>query len=238
MRSRPSASVCSAYSAVRVSAYFVSLVVALSAAFAHPAAQSPAKKAMIVDDYTRWRSIGGQEISGDGKWVAYVLQLTNVAPTETKPVLHLRNLQSNDEVTVADATGPAFSSDSKWLAYTVDPGGGRGGRGRGGRGGTSTPDAQTAPAPSAQPTAAPGAQQGTRGNQPPSPPQRVALRNLATGAVQSWQDIQSFVFSPAATHLVLKRRPASAAGAGAGRGGDTANGPTQSAAGPAAAAGG
>ena len=34
-------------------------------------AQSPAKKVLTVEDYTRWRSISGQEISGDGKWVAY-----------------------------------------------------------------------------------------------------------------------------------------------------------------------
>jgi hypothetical protein len=91
------------------------LLIALSAAFAHPLAQAPARKAMTVDDYTKWRSISSQEISGDGKWVVYVLQLTNVAPTDTKPVLHLRNLQTNDEITVADATGPAFSTDSKWL---------------------------------------------------------------------------------------------------------------------------
>ncbi|HEX4567768.1 MAG TPA: hypothetical protein VH138_14115 [Vicinamibacterales bacterium] len=152
-------------SAARLSAYCAAVLLALSAAFAHPLAQAPAaKKAMTVEDYTKWRSISGQEISGDGKWVAYSLALTNVAPTETKPVLHLRNLQTNDEITVADATGPAFSSDSKWIAYTVDPSGGRGGRGRGGRGGAPAPEAQTpapaAPAPSAPEPSAQGATQG------------------------------------------------------------------------------
>jgi esterase/lipase len=221
------------------SVYSVALLIALSAAFARPAAQAPAKKAMTVDDYTKWRSISGQEISGDGKWVAYGLQLTNVAPTETKPVLHLRNLQTNDEITVADATNAAFSSDSKWIAYTVDPGGGRGGRGRGrgatpgstgstgspGSPGSGSPGSGAEGAQGAQSAqglpagAATAAQAGARGNQPPAPPQRVELRNLATGAVQSWQDIQSFVFSPAATHLVLRRRPAgAAAGGGGGRG--------------------
>jgi len=71
----------SAHSAARVSA---AVLIALSAAFARPAAQAPAavaKKAMTVEDYTKWRSISGQEISGDGKWVAYGLALTNVAPT-------------------------------------------------------------------------------------------------------------------------------------------------------------
>ena len=108
------------HSAAASAAYAAAVLLALSASFTHPAAQAQAaKKAMTVDDYTKWRSIGGQEISGDGKWVAYVLQLTNVAPTETKPVLHLRNLQSNDEITIPDATGPAFSTDSKWIALTT-----------------------------------------------------------------------------------------------------------------------
>jgi hypothetical protein len=34
---------------------------------AWPAAQAPAKKPLTVDDYTKWRSIAGQAISGDGK---------------------------------------------------------------------------------------------------------------------------------------------------------------------------
>ena len=40
----------------------------------------------------------------------------------------------------------------------------------------------------------------------PAPPRRVELRNLATGAIKSWQDIQSFTFSPNSTHLMLRRR--------------------------------
>jgi hypothetical protein len=46
----------------------------------------------------------------------------------------------------------------------------------------------------------------------------VELRNLATGAVRSWQDIQSFTFSAASSHLILRRRPATPAAGAAGRG--------------------
>ena len=46
----------------------------------------------------------------------------------------------------------------------------------------------------------------------------MELRNLATGAIQSWQDIGTFTFSPTATHLFLRRRAPEPAGA-AGRGG-------------------
>ena len=59
---------------------------------------------------------------------------------ESKPVLHLVNLQTNQDVEVADASGGNFSPDSTWIAYTVDPNaggrGGRGGRAGGGGGGT------------------------------------------------------------------------------------------------------
>ncbi len=100
-------------------------------------AQTATKKVLSVDDYTKWKSIGNQSISGDGKWVAYVLSATNTAPADAKPVLHLVRLDNNQDLEIANATAPAFSPDSKWLAYTVDAsGGGRGGRGgRGGGGG-------------------------------------------------------------------------------------------------------
>ena len=60
-------------------------------------------------------------ISGDGKWVTYVLSLTNTAPTDAKPVLHLLRLDTNQDIEVANASAPAFTADSKWMAYQVDP---------------------------------------------------------------------------------------------------------------------
>jgi len=53
----------------------------------------------------------------------------------------------------------------------------------------------------------------------------VELRNLDTGAVRSWQDIGSFIFSPASTHLVLRRRGTDPAGGRGGRGGGAPGGP-------------
>ena len=61
----------------------VVLLIAI-AIYAVPFAQSAAKKALTVDDYTKWRSIGDQELSGDGKWVTYVLQQTNTIAAEAK----------------------------------------------------------------------------------------------------------------------------------------------------------
>jgi dipeptidyl aminopeptidase/acylaminoacyl peptidase len=196
------------------------LAVAMSAAYLTPQAQTAAKKAMTVEDYAKWREIASPAISGDGRWVAYVLQLTNTIPAEAKPVLHLLNLETNADVTVNDASDPVFSLDSKWIAYQVDPGAAQRARAtRTGPGG----------APSTQPAApvpaeAPGTQQDQgqtgRGTAAAAiPPRRVELRNLETGAVRSWQDIGIFAFAPTSTHLVLRRRGAETAGPTGRRGG-------------------
>ena len=152
----------------------LALVVSLGLVHALPAAQTASqagtKKVLGVDDYTKWRSIGAQEISGDGKWVAYVLQLTNVPTTETKPVLHILNLDTNEDVAVPNATAPVFSADSKWIAYQVDPNPSRGRGARGGAGGQTpggapAPDAPTTPPDPEQPPQTPPAT--PPGTQPP-----------------------------------------------------------------------
>ncbi len=205
------------------------LVLTFISAYAWVGAQAPAKKPLGIEDYTRWRSISGQEISGDGKWVTYGVALTNTAPTETKPVLHLLNLATNQNVEVANGAGGAFSADSRWFAYQVDPTAGRGGRG--GRGGA----AGGAPAPAPTPDATEPAGQAARGAAaPPAQPRRVELRNLETGAIRSWQDIQSFTFAANSSHLILRRRPPTPAG-GRGAAGAEPEAPAAPAAGAAAA---
>jgi len=191
--------------------------IALCSAVALMDAQAPAKKPLTIDDYTKWRGVTGQEISGDGKWVACVLQQMNTIPAEAKPVLHLRNLDTGAEVQVNDATAPDFSPDSTWIAYQVDPGAAE--RARAARRGSGGTQAAGAPA-------SPG-QEGGRGGAGAAPPRRVELRNLGTGAVRSWENIGTVVFSPASTHLVLQRRGAETAGATGGRGGGAPGGAAQ-----------
>jgi dipeptidyl aminopeptidase/acylaminoacyl peptidase len=192
----------------------IALTVALSAA-ALMEAQAPARKALTIDDYTKWRSIGSQGLSGDGKWVAYVLRQMNTIPAESKPVLHLRQLETGTDVTVSDATDPAFSPDSKWIAYQVDPGAAA--RARAARRGSGATGGASGAPPSGQ------GQEGARGAAA-IPPRRVELRNLATGVVRSWENIGTVTFSPASTHLVLQRRGADTPDAPAGRGGGAPGG--------------
>ena len=210
----------------RITVFVLVLVLALVAAAGQQAPQTAVKKAMAVDDYAKWRNISSQSISGDGKWVAYVVQLTNAIPAESKPVLHLLNLETNAEVTVADASDAVFSADSKWIAYQVDPGAAQRARAaRAGSGAAPTSQPGTQPTtPPTQPGVTPAApaqagQAGRGGAAQPIPPRRVELRNLETGAVRSWQDIGLLVFSPASTHLVLRRRGAETGEATGPRGG-------------------
>src|SRR5207244_11858518 len=97
------------------------------------AADPTMKRAMTIEDYARWRTINGAAISGDGKWVAYGVAFTNVPTTASKPVLHILNLDNNQDISIPDGSNPQFSPDSKWVVYQIDPAatGGRGGRGRG-----------------------------------------------------------------------------------------------------------
>ncbi len=208
-------------------------------ASAQGGAAAPAKKAMTVDDYSKWRTISTQALSADGKWLVYVLELTNVLPAETKPVMHIVNLATNADVTVNDATAPVFSPDSQWLAYQVDPGAAQ--RARQARGTSAgSGSAPSGNAPSAQPnpgqtepgSGQPGQQAGPRGGAAPIPPRRVELRNLAAGAVRSWEEIGTFAFAPTSSHLVLRRRGGEASAPAGRRGGGM---PPQAPAAPGAA---
>jgi dipeptidyl aminopeptidase/acylaminoacyl peptidase len=197
----------------------VAIAIAITSAYAVPEAENPTKKSLIAADYTRWRSITGEAISGDGKWVTYVLQQTNTVPADAKPVLHLLNFETNEDVAIPHATGGTFSPDSRWIAYQVDPNPARGNRTGGNESANAPADGPTpAPPPTTPPT-----QTERAAPRPPGPPRRAELRNLATGAVQSWQDIQTFAFNATSTHLFLRRRPPTPAGAnraGAAPGGD------------------
>ena len=182
-------------------------------------AQSPAKKVLTVDDYTRWRSISGQEISGDGKWVTYGLSFTNTLPADAKPVC------------TCSISKPIRTWRSRTRPGGLSPPTHAGSPTRSIRAAAAAAAAAAARrrlAPAKHRGSAAGAQGRGAGSEAPTPPQRVELRNLATGAVQSWQDIESFTFSANSSHLILRRRPAAAAAGaqaarcGARRGGQAA----------------
>ena len=83
-------------------------------------AQASTKKVLGVDDYTRWRSLAGAELSSDGKWVVYGTRHVNTLPADAKPVLRLRNVAAGTETEIVDASQASFSPDGKWLTYLVE----------------------------------------------------------------------------------------------------------------------
>ena len=184
--------------------------------FAQAAAQSApgtsAKKVLGVDDYSKWRAIEGAQISGNGRWVASVLRYSNVLPNDGKPVLMLRNVETNQDVAIQHASSPTFSADSRWIVYQVDSMPARATGGRGGRGGAG---ADSATPPAAAPAAQGGAG-GRGGAAGPQPLRRFELRELASGKTQAWKDIASATFAATSNHLILRRRPATGGGGGEG----------------------
>jgi dienelactone hydrolase len=144
------------------------------------------KPTLTRADYAKWESLGSGALSPDGKWVAYDFRRGNGA-TE----LRYREVGSENERTVRSATGPQFTTNGRWLLYTVTPdtaGGGRG-AGRGGRGGGG-----------AVPNAA-----GANRN-------KVGVVDLKSGATSTFDDIQSFSLSSTGSYVALRRY-----GAGGGK---------------------
>src|SRR5262245_44960298 len=93
------------------------------------AQHAPAKPTLTGADYAKWETLGNSALSPDGKWVAYDFRRGN-SSTE----LRYRALDGDNERTARSATNPQFTSNSRWLLYTIGPDSGAGG-GRGGRGG-------------------------------------------------------------------------------------------------------
>ncbi|HWQ35482.1 MAG TPA: prolyl oligopeptidase family serine peptidase [Blastocatellia bacterium] len=108
-------------------------------------AQQPAvaaKRALTHQDYDAWRSIQGQQLSRDGKWLAYAL-----VPQDGDGEIVVRNLttgtewkhgrgwrppapppSSDDPAAMAAAfqamnrvTRPFFTADSRFVAFTIEP---------------------------------------------------------------------------------------------------------------------
>ncbi len=222
-----------AHAAAQPSSKAQPTAVVSSRASASVTTTAAAKKILSVSDYAKWRNIDNALISGDGKWAMYGLRFTNTTTTEAKPVLHILNLATDQDVEIANATQGAFSPDSRWIVYQIDPpGAARGGRGGPGTpGGTDTgavvappinPSTPTAPAVNTPPTVA-----GRGAALSPPALRRYELRELVTGRIRAWQDMQSATFAPTSNYLLLRRRATGATdvgGRGAGPGGGGAPG--------------
>ncbi len=100
-------------------------------------------KALTLEDYGRWSTIGQVALSANGRWMTF-----SYAPNDGDSKLFLRDLDNVDEDPVelsVNGTGPVFSDDSRWLAFIASPGegGGRSGGGADRGGGGEGAEGQT-----------------------------------------------------------------------------------------------
>ena len=74
------------------------------------------KKMITHDVYANWRSIQGNVLSRDGKWLAYAL-----VGQESDGELVVRNLADGKEWRSERGSNPVFSYDGKYVAFSVMP---------------------------------------------------------------------------------------------------------------------
>lgn len=74
---------------------------------------SSLKKAQM-EDYKKWERLGSMRLSDDGNWLAY-----GISRNDKETQLHIRNLLSQKEDTIAHASSATFASNGKYVAYTL-----------------------------------------------------------------------------------------------------------------------
>ncbi|MCP4707191.1 MAG: hypothetical protein GY869_01085, partial [Planctomycetes bacterium] len=138
------------------------------------------KKALTFEDYGKWRSVSSTGISEDGKWVTYAY-----AARSKDGTMFIKNLESDKVIEVERGSGPQFSDDNQWIAYTINPP-------------VKKPGQQ--PAASAPAT---GGQRGQRGGGGAG--RKVELYNLASGDKYSVDNLSSFSFTKGSKFFIVRK---------------------------------
>ncbi len=162
-------------------------------------AQTPAKRPVSYDAYDSWRSIAGTQLSRDGRWLAYALTAQG-ADGE----LVLRNLQNGSEFRHERGTGPTFTTDGRFVVFTIVPPRSDDEEAEEGGEGEGQPAAQG---------------RGGRGGQDNNQPRNaLGIMTLATGQVETIERVGSFRMPEESSRWLVYYRGTGGGGA-AGRGG-------------------
>ena len=74
------------------------------------------QKPLSLEDYAQWNRINNTTISPNGAWMTYAY-----APNEGDATLNIRKVDSDTIHTAINGKKVAFSANSKWVAFLVDP---------------------------------------------------------------------------------------------------------------------
>lgn len=73
------------------------------------------KKALSIEEYTKWRSITSASISENGNWVCYAYKTPQKDDT-----LYVKNLVNDSLLVIPRGSSPKFSDNEKWLSYFLN----------------------------------------------------------------------------------------------------------------------
>lgn len=74
------------------------------------------QKPLSLEDYAQWNRINNTTISPNGAWMTYAY-----APNEGDATLHISKVDGDTIHTAINGKKVAFSANSKWVAFLVDP---------------------------------------------------------------------------------------------------------------------
>lgn len=72
------------------------------------------KKKLDPEDYGKWQTIGATELSPNGDWIAYQVNIQ-----KDNDSLFVTNRKTQKVYRLAFATSPEFSKDNQWLVYRI-----------------------------------------------------------------------------------------------------------------------
>ncbi|MDX1645952.1 MAG: prolyl oligopeptidase family serine peptidase [Longimicrobiales bacterium] len=88
------------------------MLLLVMAGTAHLGAQE--RPTLTEDDYGKWERLGPATISPDGSWLAVLISRVN-----DEDELRIHRTDSDSVIVVPYGARPAFSDDSRWLAYAI-----------------------------------------------------------------------------------------------------------------------
>ncbi len=79
-------------------------------------AKEDSKRPLEHTDYELWNTVGGQQLSGDGKWVMFTVRNEKAGNT-----LKIRQTTSTKEYSIKHGAGGRFTDDSSFAIYNIEP---------------------------------------------------------------------------------------------------------------------